>query len=515
MKAKKLALSVILCTIVLSLLVQLVVGGKNFRVHQHLEAQMVDADVEEPLGCVTNTSASEFQYDSAAVDVAKLETHLPLVIIESTDDIPGAPYYEEGNRHRLYTTAENGEEYVVSRVRFIDNKDGLNHYDDPSATVTNAKLRVRGNTSRWFDKKSYSIKLIDNDGLNLNRELLGMESNNDWALHGPFLDKTLMRNYMAMNISGELMDYAPDVRFCELIEGGEYRGVYLLMETVSRGKGRADVETPQRAKNMTGYIIELDNNTIFPPEAMNNFTKYTSVLRYNAFFSIVYPGTLQLTPELKSFIERDVSKHEKALYSYDYDSLRYGFGTFVDVDEFVDYFILMELFLQHDTGNLSTYFYKSIKGPYKPCVWDFNNDLENITSQSEDDFFIRKFVCVQAPWFWMMIKEESFTERVIGRYRELRKGILSDANMSAYIDDTRAYLGTAVDRNFAVWGYSFDTNNVDMRNKLYPDERNPTDYDQAVEQMKQTLLGRAGWLDENIEVLRQYSHESAVKKFNH
>ena len=33
--------------------------------------------------------------------------------------------------------------------------------------------------------------------------------------------------------------------------------------------------------------------------------------------------------------------------------------------------------------------------------------------------------------------------------------------------------------------------------------------------MTDELIGRMEWLDENIEELKQYCHESAVKKFNH
>ena len=56
---------------------------------------------------------------------------------------------------------------------------------------------------------------------------------------------------------------------------------------------------------------------------------------------------------------------------------------------------------------------------------------------------------------------------------------------------------------------------LDSRNKLHPDERNPESYEEAVGQMTDELIGRLEWLDENIEVLKQYCHESAVKKFNH
>ena len=75
--------------------------------------------------------------------------------------------------------------------------------------------------------------------------------------------------------------------------------------------------------------------------------------------------------------------------------------------------------------------------------------------------------------------------------------------------------GVGCRATYAVWGYSFNSENLDSRNKLHPDERNPESYEEAVGQMTDELIGRLEWLDENIEVLKQYCHESAVKKFNH
>ena len=85
----------------------------------------------------------------------------------------------------------------------------------------------------------------------------------------------------------------------------------------------------------------------------------------DSFFDLVYPGEEQITPAIKDYIEKDLSKFEKALYSYDYDTLAYGFNNYVDIEEFADYFIIAEVFLQHDTGNLSTYFYKDVNGKNK------------------------------------------------------------------------------------------------------------------------------------------------------
>ena len=110
----------------------------------------------------------------------------------------------------------------------------------------------------------------------------------------------------------------------------------------------------------------------------------------------------------------------------------------------------------------------------------------------------------------MLMKDEYFVEHLIDRYRELRETYLNDDYLSQYIDDTVAYLGDAVDRNFEVWGYTFDE-----YLPLSPESRNPEDFTAAVEQMREFIYHRGAWMDEHIDVLLQYCHESKVKKFNH
>lgn len=50
---------------------------------------------------------------------------------------------------------------------------------------------------------------------------------------------------------------------------------------------------------------------------------------------------------------------------------------------------------------------------------------------------------------------------------------------------------------------------------LSPAWRNPHSHAAAVAQMKRFCIKRGAWMDENIDILRQYSHESKNKKFNH
>lgn len=109
----------------------------------------------------------------------------------------------------------------------------------------------------------------------------------------------------------------------------------------------------------------------------------------------------------------------------------------------------------------------------------------------------------------MLSKDEGFVDAVIDRYRELRQGLFGDKALSAYMDAVVAWLGPAVERNFSVWGYTL------AEDMISPAERNPHSHAEAVAQMKDFCTQRGAWMDEHIDILRQYSHESKNKKFNH
>jgi hypothetical protein len=145
-----------------------------------------------------------------------------------------------------------------------------------------------------------------------------------------------------------------------------------------------------------------------------------------------------------------------------------------------------------------------VSDKYKFCVWDFNNAFDNYQEQAIDH---ETFLLHESLWFNMIIKDKDFTERVIKRYHELRKTYFSDDYLNNYIDETIAYLGDAIDRNFEKWGYTFESDH----NLLYPTTRNLRSYDEAVAQLKGYIASRGAWMDENIDVLRQYSANSKAK----
>ena len=461
------------------------------RIHQHLES------IPEPCDC----------------DNTQLCTHLPLVVIETGgEEIPGAivgtnSFSDEiiSDEKERYATTTDGSEMLSVNVKVMDASDKWHHPSDNPDVESSALIRIRGNSSRRFDKKNYLLRFTDKNGAYQDEEIMGMEAHYEWALHGPYLDKSLIRNYMWYNIAGEIMDYAPNVRFCEVILDGEYIGLYLMTETITNGTdSRLNISEPVDKTTETGYLLRLDRYTQDQLRNIDNFTSYT--FRNNNQIEIRYPRSGALTPRMQQVIEQEFSDFEKALYSFDYDTDDYGYWNYIDTGSFVDYWILNEFTSNTDAGRYSTYLYKDIGGRYKTVIWDFNSACDNYQASETSPY---TFHIQDEVWFYMLMKDENFTERIIKRYSELRSTYLSDEYLENYINETLAYLGDAVDRNFSVWDYTFTLP------LLRPESRNIKSHEGAVEQLKAYIKTRGGWLDENIEAIQEYSHASKNKRYNH
>lgn len=446
---------------------------ENDRYHQHLEA-------EEKTAC-------RHEGDVFC-------THLPVIVIDTGGvEIPGKAFLDE-NGESHYTTTPEGEEEITATVSILDGEECHNHLSDQAAVSTLARVRVRGNSSRHFIKLGYSLNFVDETDANVSHSVMGMDPHHEWVLHGPILDKTLIRNYVWYNVAGEVMDYAPNVRFCEAFINGEYMGLYLMVESVTAGDNDSRLQLSINRKNntFTGYCLRVDDGSNEIKD-LNTFSMYT--YQTEGVVDSVYPGTSNLTPEMKARIQKDFSAFERILYSGDYNDPRYGYEAYIDVDSFVDYFILNEFSSNYDAGARSTYIYKEVGGPYKLCVWDFNSALDNYQEQAIDP---EMFLLQNRVWFNALIQDGRFTERVIQRYRELRETYLSEEYLNQYIDETIAYLGDAIDRNNERWDKDF------VYDLLSPPERNPDSYEEAVQDMKQYIHVRGEWMDENIDMLRQY-----------
>jgi len=441
----------------------------------------------------------------------QLCSHLPLVLIDTRgQEVPGELTGRLDRFHQaVYTKAEDGQPTIRAQITVIDNPDRNNHPGDQPAFTTESDFRIRGHSSRYYPKRPYLMKFVDEDGQDRDIPVMGMGAHHEWALHSPMIDKTLVRNYLMYNLSGEIMDWAPNCRFCEVVVNGSYEGVYLMVETITDGDDcRLNLKMRVKNSQAAGYLLRLDRPTEEDLESVRDVYTYAErINRVFQDFAIRYPGRNSLTQELKRSIELDYATFEKSLYSYDYKSSRYGYENWIDTDNFVDYYILQELSQNYDMGAYSTYLYKELGQPYRLAVWDFDNAWGNARATA---ILPDKYILNERAWYWMLFKDEAFVRRVIDRYRELRQTWLSQEYLLSYIDQTVEWLGPAAERNNLRWA-----DRIADWDALGPEYDNPHSFREALDMMKTRIIQRGAWLDEEIHSLQQLCHPSRNKKYNH
>jgi hypothetical protein len=332
-----------------------------------------------------------------------------------------------------------------------DGGKAYNTLADAPAVRTKAMIKRRGNSSHNFEKAQYKLKLMTDGGAENALPLLGMRPDDEWVLNGNMLDKSLMRNYFAMLVASEVMrnSYTPESRFCEVIvrDGGAllYRGVYQLTENVRQGPGRVDISKSAPGGGARSYLLKRDR---FDPNRPMLRTYATEAGLSAGCLSLLYPKRDKLGEDELRYVEEDVSAAERVLYADD-ASVFMTYPNFIDVDSFVDYFVLNEFFGNYDAGWNSTYFYKELGGKLRAGpVWDFDTVMDNykpMPMAPEEASF------AAAPWFDRLIRHKRFLDRVLGRYARLRRGTLAPGRIDAMMQDIARYVGPAQQRDWMRW----------------------------------------------------------------
>ncbi len=124
-----------------------------------------------------------------------------------------------------------------------------------------AKVKVRGNWTTSYPKKSLRIKFSEKQNLlGLND---GAEQKN-WLLLAEYKDASMLRDKAALYISREILSadglYAADADFVQVEVNGEYFGMYLLAEMQQVSAKRVRITEPEEGYTGTdiGYFLEYD-----------------------------------------------------------------------------------------------------------------------------------------------------------------------------------------------------------------------------------------------------------------
>jgi hypothetical protein len=408
------------------------------------------------------------------------------------------------------------EPKIPATMRIVDNGPGIrndingpyNDYDGPIG------IEVRGSSSTMFEKKSYGIEIWDEFNNDTTASILGMPVEGDWVLHGPYSDKSLIRNFLAFRLGRELGRYASRTQFVELVLNDNYSGVYVVLEKVKRDKNRVDIadlnEDENSGDDLTGgYIIKIDkfdgSNTgggwtspYHPP----GFQNYDQVI----FFQYDYPKPRNITPQQEQYIQDYVTAFEDALQLKPSNDLITGYKSFVDLNSFVDFAIINEVTRNVDGYRLSTFLHKdkdsNDRKLYIGPIWDFNlgfgnadyydaSEIEgwawsmNSNPDASNDFWL-------VPFWWQRFQTDpEYVNLLKSRWLELRNGFYSTDNILAIIDSAASALDEAQMRNFQRFNI--------LNNYVWPNNFVGGSYEAEIDYLKNWISARLNWMDQAVE----------------
>ena len=233
-------------------------------------------------------------------------------------------------------------------------------------------LSIRGNTSAYYsEKKPFKLKLEKKNDL-LSRADSSFYDKN-WAL---ISDGNDVLNAMIGNKLNQLvgMSYTPAYQYVNVIINGDYRGIYMLTETIRR-----NADCRLNVDKHTGYIIERDaywwNEPLYFSTAQN--TKYT----------FKYPDDEDVTQQQITYIQTYMTTLEQAIDCGTYDQL-------IDLHSFAAWMLAHDLLGTGDAAGSNIYLskYDDASLLQMTTLWDFGSVMRENMRHSwaaihNDSFF--------------------------------------------------------------------------------------------------------------------------------
>jgi hypothetical protein len=410
---------------------------------------------------------------------------------------------------------EDREVFAEMALLVFEPVDGEAALSNPASLATRGGYHLRGQSSASFEQAPYRVELWDGASQDADYPLLGMPAESDWALIGPYVDRSLIRNAFVYDLGRDMGLPAPRYAFAEVyinqadraLEPGDYQGIYMLTETIKNQKDRLDLAqleegdvSPEQISG--GYIFKFEwaaseeptlacsgsaplggggrGGPMPPGGGANAGTCWTDL-------EVADPDPL--APSQAQYLTDYVQQFHDALHASSFAE----YSRDIDVPSFVDVFIVNELTRNLDAYTRSAYYYKDRDQPlHAGPLWDFNLTLGAGFGTSLEvagwQFEQRN---VASDWYRILGADPEFMARVSQRWQELRASLLSEAALGQRIDALVAPLAAAAGRDFQRWPVA------DVAQGIFQIPTDPT-WDGQVQAIRDWLGERLAWLDSQL-----------------
>jgi Listeria/Bacterioides repeat len=298
-------------------------------------------------------------------------TGLPIVKINTVNgEEPSAEYAYPPSR--VYGRGITNATKVPASMQIVDSSGTLVYESgDYEKGVGGLTIKLRGNTSVDLEgKSSYKLKLQKKADLLAPLISRSGKSYQDkeWILHKDATTLNTIIGFWVCDIAG--VPWTPKYNFVNVVINNDYRGLYLLMESVNRSESRVDV-------SKDGYIIERDaywwnEDVVFE----------TSV--YNQKYTFKYPDDDKISKEQISYIKNYVNVLEWHVSYGTYDN-------YIDVKSFARWLLVHDFLGTLDAAGSNIFMskYDTTKSSKLQMLtnWDFDTNYmrEDMWAMQHDE----------------------------------------------------------------------------------------------------------------------------------
>lgn len=380
----------------------------------------------------------------------------------------------------ILTITTAGGAPVTSKEVYVNGHVSLNPNGSSAAFALEADMKIkgRGNSTWGLPKKPYRIKL------NSKASVAGMPAEKDWVLLANYSDKTLMRNYLALELGRRLgLSWTPRTQVIEVVLNGTELGTYLLTEHIKVAPDRVHI-TPPKATDTTpeavnaGYLLELDGRL---DEVINWRTAR------NVPYTLKDPE--EAPAEQVAFIKNYLQTAEDVLNSAGFADPTNGYAKYIDIDSFIDCFIVQEVFKNQDGAAFSSIFLykdKDTKLKMGP-LWDFDIGAGNVNysdAQHPEGWWVR----AHSPWFSKLFQDPVFAAKVKTRWNEVKAQKVD--SLLVLMDQMAWALDKTQQKNFTIWPI--------LNTYVWPNPVITGSYAGEVAYTKNWLKTRIQWMDSQL-----------------
>lgn len=333
------------------------------------------------------------------------------------------------------------------------------------------KIKGRGNSTWAEKKKPYKLKFDSKVSL------FGGAKDKEWILLANHLDCSFLRNKTAMYLGEKsCFAYTTDLHYVELIMNNIYLGTYQVADQQKISEGRVNVTDD-------GYLIEVDAKA----EAEDITFRINTIPQP---LNVKDSNIETVGDESYNYIVNFMTTVENTLYGAEWLDPENGWQKYMDMDSFVDWYLINEIARNNDAVFFTSCFMNHAPGGklFMGPLWDYDLAFGNYAGANSkaEGFYIKDNI----GWYQRLFTDPAFVQRVKERFAyfySLKSEVMSMINEHA------EYLELSAMENNNKWGILYNPHSYGYMI--------PGSYYNEVNYLKQWLNDRLEWMNTAISQL--------------